>query len=105
DPMVPNTWGAGRIIRRIQWVAPYPGNGYDIRIPLHSGVHSPDHVLQVKAVYILIDQKYMFQLAESGKCQKGSLSVPSLVRRGRLFKLEHCHVFSSSRGSAVHILE
>ena len=84
-------------------MAPYARNGDDICVSLHSGVHGPKYIFHIKAVYILVYQKYMLQLTESREGQKSRLPLSPFIRRGGLLKLQHCHVFPSARRSTVHI--
>ena len=47
----------------------------------------------------------MLQFTESGKGQKGCLSLPAFITGNRLLKLKHRHVFSASGRTAVYILK
>ncbi len=53
--------------------------GDDVRIPLESGVHGPEHIIDVKAVHVLIHDKYMLQLAKGGEGKESCLPLSPFI--------------------------
>ena len=47
----------------------------------------------------------MFQFTECRKCQQRSLALSSLITGRQFLKLQNCHVFSTTCGTAVYILQ
>lgn len=54
NSMIADGWGISWVIGRIQRMTAYPRNAYYTGISLHTGIHSPDNIVDIKWVYILI---------------------------------------------------
>ena len=77
--MVPDTFRTGRVIGGIQRMTSDSRYGDDVRIPLESGVHGPEHIIDVKAVHVLIHDKYMLQLAKGGEGKESCLPLSPFI--------------------------
>ena len=97
DSVIADTAGAARIVGRIQRMASDSWNCDDIRISLESCIHRPQYIVHIEAVYILINQEYMFQLTECRECQKRCLSLSSFITGRKLLKLQNGHIFPAAR--------
>ena len=95
--------GVFRAVGWIERVALDAGDLDQVEIGLKACRHCPHDILQIKAVDVLIDQKYVLQFGKGGKCEQRRLPLASLVRRDAFFELNDGDVFSTARGSTVDI--
>ena len=76
------------VLRAVGWierVALDAGDLDQVEIGLKACRHCPHDILQIKAVDVLIDQKYVLQFGKGGKCEQRRLPLASLVRRDAFF--------------------
>ena len=75
-------------------MAPHTGDGDDVPVALETGIHSPEDIVGIEDIHVLVHQDDMLQLRERRECQQGRLPLLSLICVDGLAALQHRHIFA-----------